>query len=146
MAGTRSFVSLALASALLCGLAAPASAEVLSLERILLPDDMADRVAGSGVEARSCFADGGARQKVDIGILRVNLSERLAVKAGLGMAKLQALAFSPEEGGTAMAGGLSVAFWKRSGLTLSVEASALRAAYDSGAVMDGSMLVALSGR
>src|SRR5687768_6715724 len=128
MAGSRTLALLAFICALF--VAAPAGAEVLSLERILLPEDMAERVAGSGVEAKSCVATGGAHQEVDIGILRVNLSSRLALKAGLGMAKLRALAFEPERGGTAMSGGLSVAFWKRSGLTLSVEANAMRAGYD----------------
>lgn len=144
MVGSRRLGLLTFLGALIA--ASSARAEVLSIERILLPDDMAARVKGSGVEGKSCVSDHGLEQKVDIGMLRVNLGEKLAIKAGLGMAKLRALAFEPERDGMAMGGGVSVAFWKRSGLTLSVEANALRANYSSGSLMDGSMLVALSGR
>jgi hypothetical protein len=123
----------------------PRRAEVLSLVQILLPEDLADRLEGSGVETRSCVGLSGAKTKVDLGILHVNLGDTVALEAGLGMAQQRA-GLGAERGGTALSGGVSIAFWKRSGLKLSMEAAAMRAGYDGGSLMDGTLLVALSGR
>ncbi len=109
---------------------------VTTLERWLLPDAIADRIQGSGVECRAIASAGGALHKLHVGFLRLNISRRVAVRAGIGMGSMAPLPLEAEHHGISFAGGASFAFWQRDGFSLGVEAGAMRARYAGGAAMN----------
>ena len=135
-------LTIALACALVSS--AVAHAEIISIEQLLLPRRIADRVAGSGVESRSVAAQGSPAYRVSLATLRVQVSERIAMRAALGLSCHRAVALAQEESGTAVSAG--IAFWRRAGLSLGIELTGMRLGYEGGTVIDGSAVLALRGR
>jgi hypothetical protein len=125
-----------------------AHAEVLSLERWLLPRPVADRIEGSGVACRDLGLSTGGRHVVDVATLRVNLVPRLAVRAGLGMARFMETmrALDPTETTLAMGAGASVQLTQAHGFTVGLDVDVTRAAYGTRTLTDGTVLLALRGR
>ncbi len=120
----------------------PARGEIVSIERLLLPSDVADRVEGSGAVCRSVVAPGGARYDLDIASLRLRVTSRLSLRAGLGMVRLKLSPVSPETAtGPALAGGVTVALWRAHGYSVDVTASALRASPPDGRLGDATLLL-----
>jgi hypothetical protein len=128
-------------------IASSAHAEVLSLERWLLPRQVADRIEGSGVLSRSIGLTTGARHLVDVASLRVNLVPWVAVRAGLGMAQYMATTYTldPTETSTVLAAGASLALARGHGFTLGIDVNVLHAS-GSQALTDATFLFALTGR
>jgi hypothetical protein len=109
-------------------LTVPVHAEIVSIERLLLPSEVAERIEGSGVLCNSVLTAGGAGYKLDIASLRFRVSSRLSLRGGLGMASLKLLAVSPEETtGVVIAGGVTATLWQAHGFALDVTGGALRA-------------------
>jgi hypothetical protein len=119
----------------------PARAEIVSIERLLLPSDVADRVEGSGAVCASLVASDGARYNVDIASLRLRMTTRLSLRAGIGMARLRLSSVLPETAGPAFAGGVTVAVWQGYGYSVAVTASALRASPPDRRVADATLLL-----
>ena len=134
----------ALACALLSS--AVAHAEIISLEQLLLPRKVADRVAGSGVEGKSIAAQGSPAYRVSLATLRVQVSESIAVRAALGRSCHRAVALAQEDSAMAASAGISFSFWRRAGLSLGIELTGMRLGYEGGTVVDGSAVLALRGR
>jgi len=115
----------------------------ITLERLLLPDAVADRIEGSGVVCRSLLSASGALHRLHVGFVRLNLTDRLAVRAGIGLSELSPTPLIPRDGGVVAASGVSLSMWQRDRFSLDVDVSALRAAYDrGGAVNDAVLMVA----
>jgi len=125
---------------------ASAHAEFISIEQLLLPREIANRIEGSGVESRSVAAQRSPAHRVSLATLRVQISEMFMVRAAIGLSCHRPLALAQEESGTAASAGVRVAFWRRAGLTLGVELTGMRIAYDGGTVIDGSVVLAVRGR
>lgn len=114
---------------------------VVSIPHILLPDSIADRIEGSGVECRSFASHAGARHKMEVGSLRLNLTERLALRGGLGMARMAPLPLAYEQTGVVLSVGATYTLWRTPGYSADVDVAGLRAGYTDGALTDGSVLV-----
>lgn len=114
---------------------------VVSLEHILLPDVIADRIEGSGIECRSFAQHGGARHRMEIGSLRLNLTERVALRGGLGMARIVPLPLQFEQTGIVASAGVTVTMWRTDGYSADIDVAGMQARYDGGSLTDGSVLV-----
>jgi hypothetical protein len=134
----------ALACALLSS--AVAHAEFISIERLLLPPAVADRIAGSGVEGKSVAAQGSPAYRVSLATLRVQVSENFAVRAAIGLTSHCAMVLAQEETGTAASAGVAFTFWRRADLSLGIEITGMRLGYAGGAIVDGTAVLALRGR
>jgi hypothetical protein len=114
---------------------------VVSIPHLLLPDPIADRIEGSGIECRSVASVAGARHKMQLGSLRLNLSERLALRGGLGMARVTPLPLAYEQHGLAVSAGVTYTLWRTDGYSADVDVAGLTARYSGGAMNDGSVLL-----
>jgi hypothetical protein len=72
---------------------------------------------------------------------RLNLGERLALRGGIGIAKMAPLQLSPERGGIVAAAGVTYTVWRTDGYSADVDLSALQARYDGGSMNDASLLL-----
>jgi hypothetical protein len=115
----------------------------MSVEGRALPL-LAARLKGSGVSCRSLAGPGGVRHKLRLLALKMRLGERVAVRGGIGLARL-GLAHVPDarQDGLAAAGSVTFSIWEGTHLALDVSASALRAGYAGHGVSDGTILLAL---
>jgi hypothetical protein len=124
---------------------APAPPSVVSIERLLLPDAIADRIQGSGIECRE-LAVQGARHKMHLAILRLVLSEKVAIRGGVGMARISPQAIPVADDGLAAAGGVAYTVWNHGGYAVEVDLAAAHGRYSDGALTDATLMVAFRGR
>ena len=118
---------------------------VISIQRLLLPDAIADRIEGSGIECRS-FATFGYRHKVQLAMLRLVLSDRVAVRGGVGLARITPQAIPVDAAGLAAAGGVAYTMWKRDGHAIELDLAAAHGRYSTGAITDATMMVMFRSR
>ena len=100
--------------------------EVMSLERLLLPPALADRLDGSGVDSRS-IADGGGHMCMDLASLRLNFNDRVAVHGGWGMAHRRSRGSGLASSGDAFEAGLTLNLLSGHGFVVSLDVTAARA-------------------
>ena len=118
---------------------------VISIQRLLLPDAIADRIEGSGIECRS-FATFGYRHKAQVAMLRLVLTDHLAVRGGIGMARITPQSIPVEAAGFAAAAGVAYTMWKRDGYTIELDAAAAHGRYSTGSITDATMMVMFRSR
>jgi hypothetical protein len=114
---------------------------VFSLEHYLLPDAIADRIEGSGIECRSVAIAGGARHRMTIGSLRLNLSDRTALRGGLGIAHIAPLPLAMEHSGAVISAGITMTLWRTDGYSADVDLAGMQARYEGGQITEGSALL-----
>jgi hypothetical protein len=114
---------------------------IISIPRLLLPDVIADRIEGSGIEGRSLASKGGALYSVDIASAQLNLTENLALRGGVGMARFAALPLDPEQSGIALSVGVTYSLWRRVGYSVDVDLAGLRACASDASIMDGGVMM-----
>jgi hypothetical protein len=151
----RCFITLGLAAVILSTLSSLAEARrrrpeqegaIISIERLLLPRAVADRIRGSGIDCRSLAAPGGALYKLHVGVLRLHLTEELSVRGGVGMAKMAPLALAADQGGVSASAGVTYALWHHDRYSIEVDMSALRAHYGGSSMMDATVTFGFRGR
>ena len=116
--------------------------EVISLERLLLPPAVADRLHGSGVNSRS-VAGGGGLMCLDVGSLQVNVSDRFSVHGGMGLAHHAALGSGVPTSGSAYEAGVTVNLTEGHGFVVSLDVTASRAKVDRANFADQSVFLAV---
>jgi hypothetical protein len=119
--------------------------KVISIQRLLLPDAIADRIEGSGIECRT-FASFGFRHKIQIATLRLVVTDKVAVRAGVGLARITPQAIPVDAAGFAAAGGVAYTLWSRDGYAVELDAAAAHGRYATGALTDATMMVMFRGR
>jgi hypothetical protein len=122
------------------GSAGVARAEFVSLERWLLPADVADRVEGSGIKGRT-LAHNSERHDFDVAEAQLRVTPALAVRGGIGVASYTSL--DTNKNGVAFAGGATYAFGEVHGFRLQIDVEATRATYGGGVLTDATVLVAI---
>ena len=123
-------------------LTVPARAEIVSVERLLLPAEVADRIEGSGVVCGSMLAPDGTLYRVDLASLRFRLSSRLSLRGGIGMAAYKLSAVLPEESaGIAISGGVTATVWRDHGYALDLTGGALRASYAERGLSQAALMI-----
>jgi len=118
---------------------------VVSIQRLLLPDAIADRIEGSGIECRS-FATFGYRHKVQVAMLRLVLTENIAVRAGVGLARITPQALPVDAAGFAGAAGVAYTVWSHDGYAVELDAAAAHGRYSTGNITDATMMVIFRSR
>jgi len=111
----------------------------------LLPDAIADRIEGSGIECRS-FATFGYRHKVQVAMLRLVLTENIAVRAGVGLARITPQALPVDAAGFAGAAGVAYTVWSHDGYAVELDAAAAHGRYSTGNITDATMMVIFRSR
>ena len=141
-----------LVAVLVCGAAEAREARkkqpapsVISIERLLLPDAVADRIEGSGIECRE-LAVTGARHKMQLATLRLVLSDTVAVRAGAGMARITPQAIPVDAAGLAGAAGVAYTVWQHDGYAVELDLAAAHGRYADGALTDATLMVAFRNR
>src|SRR5262245_54065674 len=122
------------------------SAHIISIERLLLPRAVADRIEGSGVKTYTYATRAGSRDQIDVGSLRIVLSKCLAVRGGVGMAHLMPQAFLPETQGLAASAAVTWSLWRRGGYSIDVDISGMAMRGEGHGLNDGTLLVAFRAR
>lgn len=146
MTPTRSAISCACVAFVLGFLTSISHAgeiDLTAIHREVSP--IARRLNGSGLSCRSLQMPGGDRHKLRMASLKLRLTDRVTVRAGVGSATrtLDPHLLAARDEGLGYAGTISVAVWQNEHFAIDLSLSGVRAEYDHDAVADGTVLVAL---